>query len=91
MPSVCTSVDACSALGIDCDGAVYGAWSYEAVLADELTFKAGDRLKIITRPSDAESDWWLARIDRKEGYVPRNYLSVCSIFTHCTFLTSTKN
>jgi len=67
--------EACAALGIDNDGTVYAAWNYEAVLADELSFSAGDELKVCRKP-DTDTDWWLARKDRREGYVPRNYLAV---------------
>lgn len=57
-------------------GVVYALWEYEALSADELSFQEGDPITILSRKDDSEIEWWWARLNDKEGYVPRNLLGV---------------
>lgn len=57
-------------------GTVYALWDYQAQSDDELTFSEGDTISVLRRQDDNETDWWWARLDDAEGYVPRNLLGV---------------
>lgn len=72
-------------------GTVYALWDYKAQSDDELTFSEGDTITILRRQDDSETDWWWARLDDGEGYVPRNLLGVGSRKTqhNTTLLTVT--
>ncbi|XP_030625657.1 protein phosphatase 1, regulatory subunit 13Ba [Chanos chanos] len=63
-------------LGVMNKGTVYALWDYEAQSEDELSFHEGDSLAVISRRDDAETEWWWARLNDKEGYVPRNLLGL---------------
>ncbi|XP_075165812.1 ankyrin-repeat, SH3-domain, and Proline-rich-region containing Protein isoform X2 [Haematobia irritans] len=64
-------------LGILHSGEVYAVFSYEAQNSDELTFNVNDRLIILRKGDDAESEWWWAKNEQnEEGYVPRNLLGL---------------
>ncbi|KAK0130935.1 Apoptosis-stimulating of p53 protein 1 [Merluccius polli] len=63
-------------LGVMNKGTVYALWQYEAQGPDELTFTEGDAITVLRRHDDSETDWWWARLDDGEGYVPRNLLGV---------------
>ncbi|XP_069807124.1 apoptosis-stimulating of p53 protein 1 isoform X2 [Dendropsophus ebraccatus] len=63
-------------LGVMNKGLVYGLWDYEAQNADELSFREGDAITILRRKDDVETDWWWARLNDKEGYVPKNLLGL---------------
>uniref|UniRef100_A0A8C1XSH7 Protein phosphatase 1, regulatory subunit 13Ba n=1 Tax=Cyprinus carpio TaxID=7962 RepID=A0A8C1XSH7_CYPCA len=63
-------------LGVMNKGTVYALWDYETQSADELSFHEGDALTIMSRRDDSETEWWWARLDDKEGYVPRNLLGL---------------
>ncbi|KAM4013823.1 apoptosis-stimulating of p53 protein 1 isoform 3-T3 [Anomaloglossus baeobatrachus] len=63
-------------LGVMNKGLVYGLWDYEAQNADELSFREGDAITILRRKDDVETDWWWARLNEKEGYVPKNLLGL---------------
>ncbi|XP_058604845.1 protein phosphatase 1, regulatory subunit 13Ba isoform X5 [Onychostoma macrolepis] len=63
-------------LGVMNKGTVYALWDYEAQSADELSFHEGDALTIMSRRDDSETEWWWARLNDKEGYVPRNLLGL---------------
>ncbi|KAK7142635.1 hypothetical protein R3I94_012099 [Phoxinus phoxinus] len=63
-------------LGIMNKGSVYALWDYEAQSADEVSFHEGDALTIMSRRDDSETEWWWARLNDKEGYVPRNLLGL---------------
>lgn len=72
-------------LGVMNKGTVYALWDYETQNPDELSFKEGDAITILRRQDENETDWWWARLEDKEGYVPRNLLGVtantlCLIF-----------
>lgn len=57
-------------------GVIYALWDYEPQNDDELPMKEGDCMTIIRREDEEEVEWWWARLNEKEGYVPRNLLGV---------------
>ncbi|KAM4663080.1 LOW QUALITY PROTEIN: apoptosis-stimulating of p53 protein 1 [Discoglossus pictus] len=63
-------------LGVMNKGLVYGLWDYEAQNTDELSFREGDAITILRRKDDVETEWWWARLNEKEGYVPKNLLGL---------------
>lgn len=63
-------------LGVMNKGTVYTLWEYKAQSPDELSFSEGDAITILRRQDDSETEWWWARLEDKEGYVPRNLLGV---------------
>uniref|UniRef100_A0A4W4FT65 Protein phosphatase 1, regulatory subunit 13Ba n=1 Tax=Electrophorus electricus TaxID=8005 RepID=A0A4W4FT65_ELEEL len=63
-------------LGVMNKGAVYALWDYDAQSADELSFCEGDALTVLRRRDDSETEWWWARLNDQEGYVPRNLLGL---------------
>ncbi|XP_017278793.1 protein phosphatase 1, regulatory subunit 13Bb isoform X5 [Kryptolebias marmoratus] len=63
-------------LGVMNKGTVYGLWDYETQSPDELSFKEGDAITILRRQDENETEWWWARLEDKEGYVPRNLLGL---------------
>ncbi|XP_072545078.1 protein phosphatase 1, regulatory subunit 13Ba isoform X2 [Salminus brasiliensis] len=63
-------------LGVMNKGAVYALWDYKAQSSDELSFCEGDALTILRRRDDTETEWWWARLNNQEGYVPRNLLGL---------------
>ncbi|KAM6954019.1 protein phosphatase 1, regulatory subunit 13Bb [Aplochiton taeniatus] len=63
-------------LGVMNKGTVYALWQYEAQGPDELSFSEGDTITTLQRHDPAETEWWWARLEDKEGYVPRNLLGL---------------
>uniref|UniRef100_A0A3Q1BFW8 SH3 domain-containing protein n=1 Tax=Amphiprion ocellaris TaxID=80972 RepID=A0A3Q1BFW8_AMPOC len=63
-------------LGVMNKGLVYALWDYTAQQSDELSFSEGDTLTVLRRRDDTETEWWWARLNDREGYVPRNLLGV---------------
>ncbi|XP_056342775.1 apoptosis-stimulating of p53 protein 2 isoform X2 [Oenanthe melanoleuca] len=63
-------------MGIMNKGVIYGLWDYEAQNDDELSMKEGDCMTILRREDEEEIEWWWARLNDKEGYVPRNLLGL---------------
>ncbi|XP_051878855.1 protein phosphatase 1, regulatory subunit 13Bb isoform X3 [Pristis pectinata] len=63
-------------IGVMNKGVVYALWDYEAKNSDELSFHEGDPLTVVRHKDDVETDWWWARLNDKEGYVPRNLLGL---------------
>nr|XP_046268428.1 apoptosis-stimulating of p53 protein 1-like isoform X3 [Scatophagus argus] len=63
-------------LGVMNKGLVYALWDYTAQQADELSFSEGDALTVLRRRDDTETEWWWARLNDREGYVPRNLLGL---------------
>lgn len=57
-------------------GLVWGLWDYTAQHPDELSFSEGDALAVLRRSDEVETEWWWARLNEREGYVPRNLLGV---------------
>ena len=53
-------------------------YDYESCADEDLSFEKGDLLCII---NDDDSNWWYARSKRtkKEGYVPRNYVTSSAV------------
>lgn len=73
-------------LGVMNKGVVYTLWDYESQSADELSFQEGDAITILRRKDDTETEWWWAKLNDKEGYVPRNLLGVyynITLITDC--------
>lgn len=52
-------------------------YDYNAVTTEELSFKAGDQLKILDFTHES---WWKARAlvarGKSEGYIPANYVAL---------------
>ncbi|XP_073729017.1 apoptosis-stimulating of p53 protein 2a isoform X1 [Misgurnus anguillicaudatus] len=63
-------------MGIMNRGVVYGLWDYESDEDDELSFKEGDCMTVVSRDDEEETDWWWASMGDREGYVPRNLLGL---------------
>ncbi|XP_056151280.1 apoptosis-stimulating of p53 protein 1-like isoform X2 [Lampris incognitus] len=63
-------------LGVMNKGSVYALWDYTSQQADELSFSEGDALSVLRRSDDTETEWWWARLNDREGYVPRNLLGL---------------
>lgn len=63
-------------LGVMNKGVVYCLWNYEAQNSDELSCHEGDAITILSRKDDNETEWWWARLNEKEGYVPKNLLGL---------------
>uniref|UniRef100_A0A8C4F6U1 SH3 domain-containing protein n=1 Tax=Dicentrarchus labrax TaxID=13489 RepID=A0A8C4F6U1_DICLA len=70
-------------LGVMNKGTVYALWDYKAQNQDELVFSEGDAITILRRQDDSETEWWWARLEDKEGYVPRNLLGVKTKYIIC--------
>ncbi|XP_037648274.1 GRB2-related adapter protein 2a [Sebastes umbrosus] len=49
-----------------------GKYDFAATADDELSFRKGDTLKILS-PQD---EWYKAELDGKEGFVPQNYIEM---------------
>lgn len=63
-------------LGVMNKGTVYALWDYKAQNQDELAFSEGDAITILRRQDESETEWWWARLEDNEGYVPRNLLGL---------------
>ncbi|XP_037551274.1 apoptosis-stimulating of p53 protein 1 [Nematolebias whitei] len=63
-------------LGVMNKGLVYALWDYTAQRADELSFGEGDAVTVLRRHDDVETEWWWARLNNREGYIPRNLLGL---------------
>ncbi|KRY42352.1 Apoptosis-stimulating of p53 protein 2 [Trichinella spiralis] len=59
-------------------GIVYAAYSYDPERDDELGFEKDDQLRVLAKDLDGFGGWWRAFDPKsgREGYVPRNYLSL---------------
>ncbi|XP_068606082.1 GRB2-related adapter protein 2a [Brachionichthys hirsutus] len=49
-----------------------GKFDFMATADDELSFRRGDTLKILSR----QDDWFRAELDGQEGFVPQNYIEM---------------
>ncbi|XP_028714828.1 apoptosis-stimulating of p53 protein 2 [Peromyscus leucopus] len=63
-------------MGIMNKGVIYALWDYEPQNEDELLMREGDCMTVIHREDEDEIEWWWARLNDKEGYVPRNLLGL---------------
>ncbi|XP_032322513.1 apoptosis-stimulating of p53 protein 2 [Camelus ferus] len=63
-------------MGIMNKGVIYALWDYEPQNDDELPMKEGDCMTIVRREDEDEIEWWWARLNDREGYVPRNLLGL---------------
>lgn len=65
-------------LGVLNGGSVYAVYDYSAQQSDELSFKCGELLRILSKSDESENEqWWLAsNSQQQQGYVPRNLLSI---------------
>ncbi|XP_041491387.1 apoptosis-stimulating of p53 protein 2 isoform X2 [Microtus oregoni] len=63
-------------MGIMNKGVIYALWDYEPQNEDELLMREGDCMTVIRREDEDEIEWWWARLNDKEGYVPRNLLGL---------------
>jgi apoptosis-stimulating of p53 protein 2 len=77
-------------MGIMNKGVIYALWDYEPQNDDELPMKEGDCMTIIRREDEDEIEWWWARLNDKEGYVPRNLLGVSFLNTCYAFCVCVK-
>ena len=75
---VCVMADVEEQLGTANCSIVYGLYDYAAHNSDELSFHAGAMITILHKGDDLEKDWWWARLQQQEGYIPRNYIGVSS-------------
>ncbi|KAM9777575.1 apoptosis-stimulating of p53 protein 1-like [Neosynchiropus ocellatus] len=63
-------------LGVMNKGLVYSLWDYTAQQPDELSFSEGDTITVLRRRDETETEWWWAKLNDREGYVPRNLLGL---------------
>uniref|UniRef100_A0A8C3VIA8 Tumor protein p53 binding protein 2 n=1 Tax=Catagonus wagneri TaxID=51154 RepID=A0A8C3VIA8_9CETA len=63
-------------MGVMNKGVIYALWDYEPQNDDELPLKEGDCMTVVHREDGDETEWWWARRDDGEGYVPRNLLGL---------------
>ncbi|KAK5855856.1 hypothetical protein PBY51_007496 [Eleginops maclovinus] len=49
-----------------------GKYDFAATAEDELSFKKGDTLKVLS----PQADWYKAEINGEEGFVPQNYIEM---------------
>ena len=57
-------------------GIVFAVFSYEACNKDELSFENGQALSVLRKGDNQEKEWWWAKREKHEGYIPRNLLGV---------------
>jgi len=52
-------------------------YDYDAASSDELTIRADQVVEIVSKevPDDPSNAWWLARLDGREGVIPKDYVS----------------
>ncbi|XP_039091736.1 apoptosis-stimulating of p53 protein 2 isoform X3 [Hyaena hyaena] len=63
-------------MGIMNRGVLYALWDYEPQHSDELPLREGDCMAVLRREDEEETEWWWARLQDREGYVPRNLLGL---------------
>lgn len=62
-----------------------GLWDCIAIAKDELNFKRGDVIKIISKEYD-DYQWWIGELNGKSGLVPKNYMmEAYEIANECSF------
>jgi len=59
-------------------GLFQALYDYDARTEDDLSFKKGQKLKIL---NNSDGDWWQAELwgssNKKKGYIPSNYVAEC--------------
>ena len=52
------------------------SYDYDARTEDDLSFKKGQKLKIL---NNSDGDWWQAELwgSSQRGYIPSNYVAEC--------------
>ena len=50
-------------------------YDYAAQADGDLSFKAGDRIDVVTRTA-SENDWWTGKLNGKQGVFPGNYVQL---------------
>ena len=50
-------------------------YDYTAQADGDLSFKAGDRIDVVTRTA-SENDWWTGKLNGKQGVFPGNYVQL---------------
>ena len=63
-------------LGIMNSGAVYAVFDYQRENKDELSMNMGDKYTVLKKGDEVEKEWWWARNNEGQGYIPRNLLGV---------------
>jgi len=58
----------------DYENLFYGKWSCQAEADNELAFKYGDIVLVLSREYD-HFGWWVGKLNGKVGLVPREYLT----------------
>lgn len=58
----------------DFENRYYGKWDCEGGNSQELSFKKGDIIYVLSREFDAKS-WWVGELNGKFGLVPKTYLT----------------
>jgi hypothetical protein len=58
--------------GEEAVGFVVAAYPFEAQSAAELSFAAGDRIRVL---STDDAEWWLGELRGRQGYFPHSYVS----------------
>ncbi|KAI7212120.1 BAR-domain-containing protein [Hortaea werneckii] len=56
---------------------VTAKYTYEAQAEGDLTFYEGDVIEVVTR-TDNDNEWWVGKINGKEGQFPANYVQLNS-------------
>jgi len=71
---VTTSHDPMTAVGHDYANIYYGRWDSVVDDGQELAFRRGDMVTVVSRQFD-EFGWWVGALNGRVGLVPRNYLT----------------
>jgi len=50
---------------------VRALYDFKATTPDQLSFRQNDQIQILKKPHD---NWWLGKLNDKEGLVPVNYI-----------------
>ncbi|XP_021353855.1 src kinase-associated phosphoprotein 2-A-like isoform X2 [Mizuhopecten yessoensis] len=58
----------------DFENLYYGKWDFSGGTNDELTFKKGDMIHVISKEFDAKS-WWVGELQGSYGLVPKFHLA----------------
>lgn len=62
-------------------------YDFAANDCDELSFKAGDIIGLVDKPSE---DWWLGSINGNKGLFPSTYVKVIPQDEHFSQISSSK-